>query len=88
MNTTLSLAQTGLWRASAELASAAERISRPWPEAPPEAADSPAESSQDLTRAVVDLARAKTLYNANAALIAVASEVSGTLLDVLESRGR
>lgn len=85
---TLSTAQTGLWRASSEMLSAAERLSRPIPEAPVDGEVSLAEASQDLTRGVLDLARARTLYNANAAVIAVASEVSGKLLDVLESRGR
>ncbi len=41
-------------------------------------------SNTDLAKNLVDLYRAKTLYDANAAVIRMASKLTGTLLDMFD----
>jgi len=46
------------------------------------------QGSVNLAREITELARAKTLYNANAAVVAIASDVTGTLLNILDTDRR
>lgn len=50
----------------------------------PDSAASPSPAS-DLTRGTIDLLRAKSLYSANAKVLSLTSDITGTLLDVFDS---